>query len=66
MKKYPAFDDSLPHGSTKRCPACLVPAMAWELVTAVTETALEGDEDAVRVLPAVIAHALQQEGRAAA
>lgn len=39
------------------CPACPTPTHAWELV----ELALAGDEDALRVVGAAVAHALELE-----
>jgi hypothetical protein len=40
-------------------PRLINAAGAWEWVNLVVEAALEGDADAIAVLPAVVAHALE-------
>ena len=41
-----------------RCPACTTADAAWMWVAMLAELALDGDEDALRSLPAAIQHAL--------
>lgn len=43
------------------CPACPTPDVAWAWIDILTEMALDGDEDAGRVLPDAIQHAIEVE-----
>jgi hypothetical protein len=43
------------------CPVCTTPAIAWELVAALAEAALDGDDDAARCLGHAAEHYLQIE-----
>lgn len=47
------------------CPDCRDAGVAWEWVGLLVETALTGDQDARRLLPRVIEHALMVERHSA-
>jgi hypothetical protein len=57
----PAYESTTHEKDKVQCQACPTPAEAWVWVELMAESALDGDDDSLRCLPAAVLHALRVE-----